>query len=322
MDPFKNACLKAGGNCPNFVEFPNYFLADIHEGLGSLNKLADDIYQKTDQNFYYQVGWGNAASIINDLAACGAKPLTIKLFLAVGNERWFSHQQRWQNIIQGFREAAKYSGAAWNGGETQTLVDIIDKQSSVLAGSAVGIVKPKSHLLVEEKIEPGDRIILLSSSGVHTNGITLIRKIFKNDILAEVETVRHKTVIYSPLISQILNSGIEVHYASHITGHGWRKIIRAKRPFSYIIDKTPRPQPIFEMIQQVTGMSDAQMYSDFNMGAGFALFAPEKSTRKILQIAKKFRIPALDAGVVKEGPRKLIITPLGIEFAGDSLQIR
>lgn len=81
MDPFKNACLKAGGNAPQFIEFPDFFLSDINEALGSLNKLAGLVYEKTGQDFYYQIGWGNAAAILNDLSAQGAKPLTLKFFL-------------------------------------------------------------------------------------------------------------------------------------------------------------------------------------------------------------------------------------------------
>lgn len=93
MDKFKNACLKASGNPPQIIEFSNFYFVDILEGLGSLNKLADEIYSKSGQNFYYQVAWGNAASILNDLAATGAKPLSLKMFLAVGSENWFKDKK-------------------------------------------------------------------------------------------------------------------------------------------------------------------------------------------------------------------------------------
>jgi hypothetical protein len=72
MDVFKNACIEAGKNAPQLIEFNDYYLTDVLEGLGSLNQLADDIYAKTGKDYYYQVGWGNAATIINDLIAIGA----------------------------------------------------------------------------------------------------------------------------------------------------------------------------------------------------------------------------------------------------------
>ncbi len=322
MDAFKNACLKAGGEKSQLIEFPNFYLTDILEGLGSLNQLSDDLYQKTGIDYYYQVGWGNAATILNDLAASGAKPISLKLFVGAGSEDWFSDTKRWKNLIKGFQQAAQYSEVDWNGGETQTLVSVIKSQSIVLAGSATGIVEPKTNLLTEDKIKAGDRIILLSSSGVHTNGITLIRKIFKDDPDSASLAIKPKTTIYSPLIQELLKQKVELHYGSHITGHGWRKIMRPQQNFSYIIEKIPTPQIIFTRIQQKTGMSDYQMYSDYNMGVGFALFAPEKSVGEVLKLAKKHKIPALDAGFVKTGEREVMIKPLGIELSGKTLKIR
>lgn len=322
MDPFKNACLKAGGNSSVLLEFPDFYLTDVNEGLGSLNKLADSVYEKTGRDFYYQIGWGNAASILNDLAVFGAKPLTLKLFIAVGSEEWFTIKKRWESLIRGFKSAAEYTGACWNGGETQTLVDIVEPGSCLLAGSAVGIIQPKSSLLTEDKITAGDRIILLSSSGLHTNGITLVRKTFKNNPAIGAESLRNKTIIYSPLVNKLLEKGLKVHYASHITGHGFRKIMRSKREFSYVLEKLPKPQPIFSKIQKKTEMSDEQMYGDFNMGAGFALFVPQSEVEQVIKLSKEESIEALDAGFVEEGPRQVIIKPLKIKFAGNSLQIR
>lgn len=322
MDPFKNAGLKLSGYPSELVEFPNFYLADVLEAVGSLNKLAEDIFYRTGQDFYYQVGWGNAATVLNDLAMTGAKPKTLKLFVAAGSENWFADIKRWQPLLLGFSEAAKLTGASWNGGETQTLIDIINPKSIVLAGSTTGIIKPKSRLLSEEKIQAGDRIIILESSGIHTNGITLIRKIFKDDVETLTEAIKNKAVIYGPLIDQLLDNKIEVHFASHITGHGWRKIMRAKQNFTYIIEKIPKAQTIFQKIQQRTNMSNVEMYGDYNMGAGFALFVPQKSVAKILTLANKMKVKALDAGYTKRGPRQVFIKPLNIEFKGESLQIR
>lgn len=322
MDPFKNTALQISGAKSDLIEFPQFYFVDILEAVGSLNKLAEDIFDKTGQNFYYQVGWGNAATILNDLAMTGAKPKTLKLFVAAGNEKWFAGIKRWKPLLQGFSDAAKYAGASWNGGETQTLVDIVNPKSIVLAGSATGIILPKSSLLSEDKIREGDRIILLESSGVHTNGITLIRKIFKDDLRTCTEAIKPKTILYGPFIIELLDQNIDIHYASHITGHGWRKIMRSKSPFTYIIDQIPKPQLIFKKIQQETGMSNAEMYGDYNMGAGFILFVPKKSVNKIIKIAKLMGIKALDAGYILRGPRKVSIEPLNIEFEGNSLQIR
>lgn len=322
MDSFKNAAIKAGGYSPELTEFPNFYLLEILEAVGSLNKLAEDIFDQTGQDFYHQVGWGNAASILNDLSMTGAKPLTLKLFVAAGNESWFTNTKRWQKLIKGFADAAKFAKASWNGGETQTLVDIVNPKSVVLAGSALGIIQPRSRILSEQKIKVGDRIILLPSSGVHTNGITLIRQIFKKEPQVLIGAIRNKTAIYSPLINTLLENEVELHFASHITGHGWRKIMRSKKNFTYIIKKIPKTQPIFQKIRQKTGMNLSQMYGDYNMGAGMALFAPAKEIIKISAIAKKMNIKVLDAGYIEKGGRKVVIRPVNVEFQGSQLQIR
>ena len=322
MDDFKNACIKAGKSSPQLIEYEDYYLIDVLEGIGSLSQLADDIYNKTGKDFYYQVGWGNAATIINDLIATGATPLNLKLFVAAGNEKWFKDKKRWKNLIKGFRDAAIYSKTFWNGGETQTLINVISKDSIVLAGSSTGIIKPKGKLIDEKNIRIGDTIILFNSSGIHTNGITLIRKIFKSDIENKIKAIQPKTIIYSQLISELLKNNISIHYASHITGHGWRKIMRSKKEFTYIINNIPIPQDIFKSIQKKAKLSDFQMYSDYNMGIGYAIFISEKDVNKTLSIAKKLKIGALKAGSVETGKRKVIIKPLNITLLGNSLNIR
>ena len=132
----------------------------------------------------------------------------------------------------------------------------------------------------------------------------------------------NKTIIYSPLIDRLFSEGIDIHYASHITGHGWRKFMRASGNFSYILENIPKPQPIFKKIQQATNMSSKQMYGDYNMGAGFALFVPEKSLDKIFSIGKKMNFNMLHAGYVEQGPRRVVIKSIGVVFEGQSLQIR
>lgn len=322
MDEFKNACIKAGGNVPQLIEFPDYYLADVLEGLGSLGQLADEIYHKSGQDFYYQVGWGNAATIINDLVAVGATPLTLKLFVAAGNQNWFADKKRWKNLIRGFRDAAIFSGAFWNGGETQTLVKSINESSIVLAGSSTGLIQPKSRLIDDKNIEVGDSIIFFNSSGLHTNGVTLVRQIFKDDVATQIEAIKQKTLIYSPLVLDLLKNGVEIHYASHITGHGWRKIMRSKRDFVYRIEKIPKAQKIFDLIQAKAGLSAAQMYADFNMGIGYAIFVSQKNVSKVLEVAKKNKIGAFEAGKVEAGKRKVVIEPLGFVLEGKDLKIR
>lgn len=98
--------------------------------------------------------------------------------------------------------------------------------------------------------------------------------------------------------------------------------MRSKRNFTYLIENLFEPQPIFQKIQQKAKLSDTQMYGNYNMGAGFALFAPAKEVKKIISLTNRMEVTAIDAGVIEKGLRKVVIKPLGIEFTGDQLQIR
>ncbi|EKD90811.1 MAG: hypothetical protein ACD_30C00089G0009 [uncultured bacterium] len=145
------------------------------------------------------------------------------------------------------------------------------------------------------------------------------------------EALLTPSIIYSKLVEDLIVN-TEVHYAVHITGHGWRKLMRSKRNFSYIVDFVPKPQPVFEFIQRHTNSSDKDMYETYNMGAGFAVFVPPSQVQKVLQIFKKNeqvlsrfarnKIKAWDAGFIKKGERKVVINPLRLEFLGEELILR
>lgn len=310
----------------------DFIIAHVEEGLGTKNIAADELEKIFDLTFYESVAIDNAASIFNDLSTTGAAPLSFMLHIAAYPTEWFTKIKRAEALLQGTVIACNLAGASWGGGESATLRDIIKTGRSLLSGSATGLIIPSSKALTEDKLVAGDRIILLESSGVHTNGITLLRKeLLKrlpqgyktklSDKKTFGEALIQPSIIYSKLIEEIIHQ-TEIHYAVHITGHGFRKIMRASKNFTYVIKNLPRPQPIFELIKEYSKTSDFNMYDSYNMGAGFALFVPEKSVDKVIMIAKNLSIKAIDAGYVEKGPRRVIIEPLGIEFKGESLQIR
>lgn len=310
----------------------DFQLAHVEEGLGTKNIAADDLEKIYGQNFYESVAIDNAASIFNDLSTTGAAPLSFMLHIAAYPTEWYTNIRKVKALLAGTTKACNIAGASWGGGESATMRDVIKTGRSLLSGSTTGIIIPSSKVLTEDKISVGDRIVLLPSSGVHTNGITLLRKELVKRLprgyktkLSDGTTYGNQlltpSTIYSHLVEEITQK-TEVHYAVHITGHGWRKLMRANRNLSYIIDNIPNPQPIFGLIKKYTQSTDYDMYDTYNMGTGFALFVPPKSVDKLLSIVKKLNIQALDAGYVEKGPRRVVIRPVGVEFKGETLQIR
>lgn len=302
------------------LETKTGYLAHVEEGLGTKNLIADEFSKLTKKTYYDAIAIDTVATIVNDLITLGALPISVAMHLAVGDSKWFADKKKVEALVNGWKRGCDLSGALWSGGETPTLKGIIEPNAALLGGSALGIIEKKSQL-IKGDLKNGDRIILLESSGIHANGATLLRKI--PNYLKFGEALLKPSIIYAPIIRDCQKANIKLHYTSHITGHGWRKIMRSPKNFSYVIEKIFKPLPIFDFIQKHAGLSDREMYATFNMGAGFAIFAAKKDAPKILQICKKNRIKALDAGYLKTSKTKeVLILPKKLHFTSDTLKVR
>ncbi|MBI2613647.1 MAG: phosphoribosylformylglycinamidine cyclo-ligase [Candidatus Levybacteria bacterium] len=310
----------------------NFLMASVIEGLGTKNLVADITAQITGKSYYDIIGHDTVATIINDLIAVGAKPLTISAYWAVGQSDWFKNKKRTKDLIRGWKRACNLAGVTWGGGETPTLKGIIREESIDLGGSAIGIISLKKNLITDKKLKIGDRIILLRSNGINANGLSLARALAKNLPKGYAtklpsgkiygEALLAKTNIYAKLIQDLLNAGIDIHYISNITGHGLRKIMRARLNFTYIIEKIFNPQEIFLFIQKHANLSSYEMYQTFNMGMDYALFIPKKDIEKAQKIITKNKLESIDAGRVEEGKKQVVIKPKNIIFNAETLGVR
>jgi phosphoribosylformylglycinamidine cyclo-ligase len=308
------------------------YRALVVEGLGTKNLIADEVRTITGKTYYDAIAQDTIAMIINDLIVVGATPLVINAYFAVGSSDWFSDSKRATDLIKGWAAACRKSGAVWGGGETPTLKDIIAPKSIDLAGSAMGIIKPKNRLTLGDKLKAGDAIVLVSSSGIHANGLTLARSVAQitpkgyathlSDGSLFGEALLRPTYIYANFIKELFDRGVDIHYMVNITGHGWRKLMRAEKNFTYTIDKIPAPQPEFTFMQSMSLLTNKEMYETFNMGAGFALFLPESDISTVQQCTKQHGLSVLHAGTITSGPKCVNIRPLGIKLLGSSLRVR
>jgi len=303
-------------------------MASVIEGLGTKNLVADQM----DEKFYEVIGHDTVASIINDLISVGANPLVIYAYWATGDEAFLKNVKKITSLINGWKKACDIAGVTWGGGETPSLKGIINPDTIDLGGSAIGIIKNKKHLLTDKKIKNGDRILFLKSTGINANGLSLARAVAKKLPKRYVtklkngktygEEILKKTNIYAKLIQDLLNAGIDIHYLSNITGHGLRKIMRARQNYSYVIEKIFNPQEIFLFIQKHANLSDEEMYGTYNMGQDYAIFLAEKDVKKAQEIIKKNKFQSLNAGYVEKGEKQVVIKPKNITFKGDRLDLR
>ncbi len=320
------------GESAYVVDVGPFHLASIVECLGTKTLVADEMQRLTGNSYFAGIAQDTIAMAVNDLITVGATPLVVQAYWAAGGSDWFADATRAQSLVQGWKAACDACGVAWGGGETPALAGIVEAGRIDLAASCTGIVNPKARLSLGDQLGPGDAIVLLASSGIHANGLSLARKLAERlpqGYLTEIEpglrygdALLAPTTLYSPVTEALWAAGIAVHYAANITGHGWRKLLRHPKTLSYRVHTVPPVPAVLRFIQQQAGHDAAEAYGTLNMGAGFALFVAAEDAQRAAAVAVSCGVPAWVAGEVQAGPKRLIIEPLAVEFAGEKLQLR
>ena len=304
----------------------------VIQGLGTKNLVADAVRTYTGKTHYDTIAQDTIAMIVNDLVVVGALPQVVNAYFAIGDSAWMNDEQRARDLIEGWGAACQAIGATWGGGETPTLKGVISPETIDLGGSALGVIDPKERLVLGDKLAEGDSIVLIESSGIHANGITFVRSLAdKNPDIYKTElsdgqtfgeAILSPTHLYVDLVRALMEAGLDLHYMVNITGHGWRKLMRATTPFSYVIKELPPVPAEFGFMQEQSGADDKEMYGNFNMGAGFAVYLPPAEAQQVVDIAAANGLKAWVAGTVEAGSKQVVIEPKNITFAGDSLEVR
>ena len=272
--------LNIKGHYAGLVDFGKHALTLCTDGVGSKVIIADEM-KKWDT-----VGIDCIAMNVNDCICVGATPVAFVDYLAMEKP----NQKIAEQIGIGLNRGAKLSNISLVGGETALLPELI--HGFDLAGTCLGYVE-KKNIITGEKIKIGDVIIGLRSSGIHSNGLTLARKIFENRYHERFpksnkkigEVLLEPTKIY---VQEILNviKKFRVHGLAHITGRGVRKLLRLNKNVGYCIDAPFKPHPVFKLIKEIGNVDDNEMYQTFNMGMGFCIIASEKDADNIVDMLK------------------------------------
>lgn len=352
LDPFKLAAQRAAtetsgyltrfgtksfepsrGESCYLVKNGDHYLAHVEEGLGTKNLAADAYDELLGTSSYAAIAQCTAAMIVNDMITVGAFPISLAMHLAVGDSAWFRNERRVRELIRGWAHACKLAGCSWGGGETPTLKGVVVPGTVVLSGSAIGRTR-NLRLIDASRIAHGDAIVLFGSSGIHANGLTLAREIAKKlpdgyeTLLSDGKTFGQSllapTLSYVRAVESCLNRGVDIHYAVNITGHGWRKLMRAPGDLSYVIERLPRRLPVFEALQEYGPVDDNEAFGNLNMGAGFGIYIPRSHVSAVRDLALEESWPfdIIEAGHIEAGPRSVVILPKGITYSAQSLQVR
>ena len=280
------------------------------DGVGTKLKLAF-IMDKHDT-----VGIDCVAMCANDIVCCGAKPLLFLDYIACGK----NVPERIAEIVSGIAEGCVQSNAALIGGETAEMPGFYPVDEYDLAGFCVGVVD-KDKVLDNTKMTEGDVVIALPSSGVHSNGFSLVRKVFdveNADIKTPVaelggksvgETLLTPTKIYvKPMVA--LFEEVTVKAVSHITGGGFYENIPRSIPdgFGAKIDKASlRILPIFDLIAKTGNIPERDMFNTFNMGVGMSIVVAKEDAEKALEVLKANGEDAYIIGEIIKSEDKVVI---------------
>ena len=278
------------------------------DGVGTKLKIAF-ILDKHDT-----VGIDCVAMCVNDIICCGAKPLFFLDYIACGK----NYPEKIADIVKGVSEGCVQSGAALIGGETAEMPGFYPIDEYDLAGFSVGVVD-KSKILDNKKMQAGDVVIALPSSGVHSNGFSLVRKVFdveKNDITKPVaelggksigETLLTPTRIYVKPMLELFDN-VTVKAVSHITGGGFYENIPRSIPdgFGAKIEKSAvKILPIFDLLAKTGNIPERDMFNTYNMGVGMSVVVGKDEADKALATLKAQGEDAYIIGEIEKADEKI-----------------
>ena len=290
----------------DLTDMPHPVLCAGTDGVGTKLKLAF-LMGKHDT-----VGIDCVAMCVNDIICCGAKPLIFLDYIACGK----NHPEKIASIVAGVAEGCVQAGCVLSGGETAEMPGFYPADEYDLAGFSVGAVE-KSRLLDSTSVETGDMLVALPSSGVHSNGFSLVRKVFAVDqkgVLEQYhaelgmtlgEALLTPTRIYVKPVLELMRS-VQVKSISHITGGGfYENIPRAlpEKKRAVISRNKVDVLPIFEMIQKAGNISERDMFNTFNMGVGMVLVIGRDEAAQAVELLQAMGEQAKMIGVVDDGEK-------------------
>jgi len=285
------------GHYAGIIEIPGGKLLATHtDGVGTKVIIAN-MMKKFDT-----IGIDCVAMNVNDIICIGATPISFVDYIAANK----NDQRIFKQIVSGLVRGAKKSSMPIVGGETAIMPDLISGKGFGfdLAGMVVGILS-KKQMILGDKIKPNDIIIGVKSSGLHSNGYSLARKVLSKYSLKQKfkgvgvlgDALLKPTEIYvKPVLEAIEKCSI--HGLAHITGGSFTKLLRLKQ-IGFELDNLPKTPPLMQLIQD-SGVKSDEMYKTFNMGVGFCIIAPQSQVKKIRRIFKNHKMTTYEIGTISK----------------------
>ncbi len=282
--------------------YKNPLLVSSCDGVGTKLKIAQEL------GIHNTVGIDLVAMNVNDIICFGARPLFFLDYIACGKVK----VDVLVEVVKGIKKGVHQAGCVLLGGETAEMPGMYSKDEYDLAGFCVGVVD-KQEIIDGRKIKAGDVVVGLSSSGIHSNGYSLVRKVFnKNEREKYASQLLKPTRIYVKEVLSILSIVNKkkkiIRGIAHVTGGAFYNKVTKIVPdgFCMVIDRRRwSPPRIFKLIQDKGNIDDREMYTVFNMGIGMVIVVDARKAEDVLLVCRKFRLPAYVIGEITKGREKL-----------------
>ncbi len=272
------------GHFTGLIDFGDYALTLCTDGVGT-KLLVADAMRKWDT-----VGIDCIAMNVNDTICVGSEPIGFVDYIAIDRP----DSKVTAEVGKGLERGAEMSNMTIVGGEIAVLPELV--KGFDLAGTCLGMVK-KDSIITGDSIKPGDALIGMPSSGIHSNGLTLARKIFEGNHIGYKEKMNglkksvglellEPTTIYVRQVLKLIDRH-DVKGMANITGGGLRNLIRLKKGIGFEIENPMKPNPIFDVMQELGNVTDNEMYQTFNMGMGYCMVVHDKESSDVVKAAGK-----------------------------------
>lgn len=277
------------------------YLASCTDGVGTKLKLA----QKRDK--HHGIGIDLVAMCVNDLLCVGARPLFFLDYMAFGK----LDTRVSEELISGMVSGCKQSGMALIGGETAEMPGVYQDGEYDLAGFSVGELQPE-EMFTDKNMKEGDVLIGLASSGFHSNGYSLLRKLVKDHETELMDQLLVPTTIYVEIFQKMRKKfGSAILAAAHMTGGGVDNIPRMSERFDYAIHSWPSTEevaPVFKPILERVEIPRDELFRTFNMGVGLTLVVKRETAESVLSFLKEQKVKAWRLGELRRGQGKVLFT--------------
>lgn len=319
-----DATLGRSSNVFALVSTPrkNLFVTLISEGLGTADEARpDDLTEKEQQEFWFNIGIKTVSVTTNDVACSGMQPVLLSLYLPSSTPERVFNKPFMKGFLDGIVEGCRQVGCVYFSGETPQLKSKLYPGKLDIAGAVFGIIPPGVEPIDGSRLNAGNLMVFIGSNGPNENGFTTLRDLatklpkgYRTKLPSGTEywkAINNRSHLYTPFIQELLKRGVRPAAIEPITGHGWQKIMRSKKPLRYIVEKMLSVPEIFRFIEQQLNLTPANMIKIFNYGLGLVIFVDEeKSANQIITIARRHKLNAIIGGHVEKAKKREVLVKL------------